>query len=119
METKLRDVSSSWRQECPLIQNNSSYNEGADVASLQDRETGVFAGDRWGEIDTRFIYGAFNILSLLRKLEYIDVEKAVKYVLRCRNYDGGFGMLPGAESHAGQSIFFSFFDTVIWSDSCA
>jgi len=72
------------------------------VASLQDRETGVFSGDKWGEIDTRFIYGAFNILSLLGKLEYIDADKAVEYVLRCRNYDGGFGMLPGAESHAGQ-----------------
>ncbi|RPB27381.1 rab geranylgeranyltransferase beta subunit [Terfezia boudieri ATCC MYA-4762] len=72
------------------------------VASLQDRETGIFAGDQWGEVDTRFIYGAFNCLSLLGKLNCIDVEKAVQYVLLCKNYDGGFGMLPGAESHAGQ-----------------
>lgn len=99
------------------MHNNSSYNEGADVASLQDHETGVFAGDKWGEIDTRFIYGAFNILSLLGRLEYIDVERAVKYVLRCKNYDGGFGMLPGAESHAGQSISHSS-GAITWSDSC-
>ncbi|KAF8430121.1 type-2 protein geranylgeranyltransferase subunit beta [Tirmania nivea] len=72
------------------------------IASLQDRETGIFAGDKWGEVDTRFTYGAFNCLSLLGKLDYIDVEKAVQYVLLCKNYDGGFGMLPGAESHAGQ-----------------
>ncbi|KAF8451515.1 rab geranylgeranyltransferase beta subunit [Terfezia claveryi] len=72
------------------------------VASLQDRETGIFSGDQWGEVDTRFIYGAFNCLSLLGKLDFIDVEKAVQYVLLCKNYDGGFGMLPGAESHAGQ-----------------
>lgn len=77
------------------------------MASLQDPETGVFSGDQWNEIDTRFIYCAFNILSLLGKLDYIDVEKAVQFVLRCKNYDGGFGMLPGAESHAGQSIFVS------------
>ncbi|KAI5804184.1 type II protein geranylgeranyltransferase beta subunit [Peziza echinospora] len=72
------------------------------VASLQDRETGAFAGDEWGEIDTRFLYGAFNTLSLLGKLDYIDVEKAVNYVYSCKNYDGGFGMVPGAESHAAQ-----------------
>ena len=79
-------------------------NEGIDVASLQDRETGAFAGDEWGEIDTRFLYGAFNTLSLLGKLNYIDVEKAVNYVYSCKNYDGGFGMVPGAESHAAQSM---------------
>lgn len=75
------------------------------MASLQDHETGIFAGDEWGEVDTRFIYGAFNCLSLLGKLDCIDTEKAVQYVLLCKNYDGGFGMLPGAESHAGQSMF--------------
>lgn len=32
----------------------------------------------------------------------IDVDLAVDYILKCRNYDGGFGMAPGAESHAGQ-----------------
>ena len=64
--------------------------------------TGVFSGDEWGETDTRFVYGALNILSLLGKLDAIDVDKAVEYILLCRNYDGGFGMMPGAESHAGQ-----------------
>ena len=32
----------------------------------------------------------------------IDIHKAVDYVLSCRNFDGGFGCVPGAESHAGQ-----------------
>lgn len=27
---------------------------------------------------------------------------AVKYIHRCRNFDGGFGLAPYAESHAGQ-----------------
>lgn len=105
-KTKLQSVSFHTRITgmLPDAQTDYSQYERIDVASLQDRETGVFAGDEWGEIDTRFTYGAFNILSQLGKLDYIDVDKAVQYILRCRNYDGGFGMVPGAESHAGQSM---------------
>jgi len=72
------------------------------VANLQDRTTGVFAGDEWGEEDTRFVYNAIGTLSILGRLEAIDVDKAVDYVLKCQNYDGGFGVVPGAESHSGQ-----------------
>ncbi len=32
----------------------------------------------------------------------VNVDKAVEYVLRCMNFDGGFGRVPGSESHAGQ-----------------
>jgi geranylgeranyl transferase type-2 subunit beta len=32
----------------------------------------------------------------------LDKEKAVSYIERCRNYDGGFGSSVGAESHAAQ-----------------
>ena len=32
----------------------------------------------------------------------IDINKAVYYIISCRNFDGGFGCVPGAESHAGQ-----------------
>jgi len=73
------------------------------VASLQQPD-GSFAGDEWGEIDTRFSYCALSSLSLLGKLEdgLVDVDKATDYVGRCRNFDGGFGCIPGAESHAGQ-----------------
>jgi prenyltransferase beta subunit len=35
------------------------------------------------------------------KLEAIDVEKAVEFVISCMNFDGGFGSRPGSESHAG------------------
>lgn len=71
------------------------------IASLQ-QPSGVFAGDEWGETDTRFLYGALNCLSLLGRLDAVDVDSAVAYVLACQNHDGGFGMAPGAESHAGQ-----------------
>lgn len=72
------------------------------IARLQDPKSGTFAGDEWGEHDTRFLYGAFNALSLMGLLHLIDVDKAVAYVNACANFDGGYGISPGAESHAGQ-----------------
>ncbi|CAG8587542.1 4640_t:CDS:2 [Paraglomus occultum] len=72
------------------------------VSSLQDKETGAFKGDEWGEIDTRFSYSALSCLSLLKRLDAIDVQKAVEFIMKCKNFDGGFGSSPGAESHAGQ-----------------
>ncbi|KAK2751894.1 hypothetical protein FQN55_008636 [Onygenales sp. PD_40] len=75
---------------------------GKFIADLQDRTTGTFKGDEWGEIDTRFLYGALNALSLLGLLSLVDVDKAISYVQSCANFDGGFGVRPGAESHAGQ-----------------
>lgn len=32
----------------------------------------------------------------------IDVDKAVSYLHSCANFDGGYGVRPGAESHSGQ-----------------
>ena len=60
------------------------------------------AGDEWGEIDTRFSYAAILCLSLLGKLSAIDVPRAVEFIMQCQNFDGGFGVAPGGESHAGQ-----------------
>ena len=37
------------------------------ISSLQ-QPNGTFAGDEWGETDTRFLYGALNALSLLNLL---------------------------------------------------
>jgi geranylgeranyl transferase type-2 subunit beta len=71
------------------------------VQSLQ-RVDGSFAGDEWGEIDTRFTYCALCTMSLLDALDNINVSKAVAYIASCQNMDGGFGSMKGAESHAGQ-----------------
>lgn len=35
-------------------------------------------------------------------MDAVDVQKAVSFVLKCYNHDGGFGTRPGSESHAGQ-----------------
>ncbi|KAI5196911.1 hypothetical protein E4T39_07577 [Aureobasidium subglaciale] len=72
------------------------------IAGLQQPENGTFAGDEWGETDTRFLYGAFNALSLLGLMHLVDVEKAINHVQSCANFDGGYGTGPGAESHSGQ-----------------
>jgi len=72
------------------------------IASLQDPESGTFAGDQWGETDTRFLFCAFNALSLLGLMRLIDVDKAVRHVLSSQNIDGAFGVGPGDESHSGQ-----------------
>ncbi|XP_049989613.1 geranylgeranyl transferase type-2 subunit beta-like, partial [Alexandromys fortis] len=65
----------------------------AYVQSLQ-KEDGSFAGDIWGEIDTRFSFCAVATLALLGKLDAINVEKAIEFVLACMNFDGGFGCRP-------------------------
>jgi geranylgeranyl transferase type-2 subunit beta len=77
---------------------------GKFIANLQDRETGTFNGDEWGEKDTRFLYGALNALSLLCLLSLVDVDKAVAHIVACSNFDGGYGVSPGAESHSGQVL---------------
>ncbi|KAI1759044.1 geranylgerany transferase type II beta subunit [Hypoxylon sp. FL1150] len=75
---------------------------GKFLADLQNRETGAFAGDEWGEEDTRFLYTALNGLSLLGLLHLVDVGKAVDHIAACANSDGGYGVSPGAETHSGQ-----------------
>lgn len=35
-------------------------------------------------------------------LHLVDLPKAVTYIQACANFDGGYGVGPGAESHAGQ-----------------
>ena len=81
------------------------------ISSLQT-PAGVFAGDQFGETDTRFTYCAINALSLLDR-KFItpgtapfNIESAVGYIRRCRNFDGGFGSGIGGESHAGQGTTF-------------
>lgn len=71
------------------------------VANLQLSD-GSFMGDEWGEVDSRFTYAAILCLSILGRLDAIRVTDAVRFVLSCLNFDGGFGCIPGAESHSGQ-----------------
>ena len=80
----------------------AAANDRLGLASLQDRQSGTFKGDNWGETDTRFLFCAFIALSILNLMHLIDVDKAVKHVQECANFDGAYGRSPGAESHSGQ-----------------
>ncbi|CAL1374480.1 unnamed protein product [Linum trigynum] len=53
------------------------------------------------ETDLRFIYCAAAICFMLDDWSGMDRDKATEYILKCKAYDGGFGMTPGAESHGG------------------
>ena len=54
----------------------------------------------------RFSYIAICCLSILHRFNKINVEKAVSYIVSCKNLDGGFGCSPGGESHVGQSMLY-------------
>lgn len=70
--------------------------------SSRQLESGAFTGDEWGEEDTRFLYCSVSALSHLNALDRLDQEKTVNHILRCENFDGGFGTGEGGESHAAQ-----------------
>lgn len=69
----------------------------------QQCKGGSFRGDSFGEIDTRFVFAAVFILKMLGELTKEIADDATQFILRCRNFDGGFGLLPGSESHAAQA----------------
>lgn len=50
------------------------------VQSLQ-KQDGSFAGDTWGKTDSRFSFCAMATLALLGKLDAINVEKAVEFIM--------------------------------------
>jgi geranylgeranyl transferase type-2 subunit beta len=37
-------------------------------------------------------------------LDLIDQNKTAEYVLRCKNFEGAFGAIPDAESHAAYTF---------------
>ncbi|XP_020580732.1 LOW QUALITY PROTEIN: geranylgeranyl transferase type-1 subunit beta [Phalaenopsis equestris] len=53
------------------------------------------------EADLRFLYCAAAICFMLNNWTGMDKTKAKEYILKCQSYDGGFGLVPGAESHGG------------------
>jgi len=43
-------------------------------------------------------------MKLLGRIDELQVDKAVAWIDRCKNFDGAYGCIPGAESHAGQTF---------------
>lgn len=76
------------------------------VAACQ-RPDGGFASTINGlsSADLRYAMIASTICKILRAVTSgIDVNSCTKYILARQNYDGGFGMQVGDESHAGMSF---------------
>ena len=75
------------------------------IFSLEN-EDGSFRLDKFGEIDTRFSYCAASCLRLLGLDDNLkkNLQKNTEFVLACQNFDGGFGGVPGAESHAAYTF---------------
>ncbi|KAI3932422.1 hypothetical protein MKW98_027345, partial [Papaver atlanticum] len=117
----------SWVMQCRYESGGSAGNIGHDphllymisaVKVLALYSSFLNTGDIWAETYTRCILTSkfhFDLLSvsylitisclqLLHCLEKINVEKAVEYIVSCKNLDGGFGCTPGGEFHAGQII---------------
>ncbi|ODV91190.1 hypothetical protein CANCADRAFT_2907 [Tortispora caseinolytica NRRL Y-17796] len=87
------------------------------ICSLQDPKTGAVQGDKYGEEDTRFVYNAVSTLRLLGRLFSRDesfrsgdidngfsIDLATKYIMSCKNFDGGFSSTPDGESHGAQAF---------------
>ncbi|XP_020264059.1 geranylgeranyl transferase type-1 subunit beta isoform X4 [Asparagus officinalis] len=53
------------------------------------------------ETDLRFVYCAAAICSMCDNWIGMDKGKAKDYIVQCQSYDGGFGLVPGSESHGG------------------
>lgn len=56
------------------------------------------------ERDLRFVYCAAAICHLLGDWSGMDKQKVNEYISNCQSYDGGFGLVPGSESHGAQVV---------------
>ncbi|RLV91563.1 Geranylgeranyl transferase type-2 subunit beta [Spathaspora sp. JA1] len=87
--------------ELSMISNEQKAKLVAFIQGLQLPD-GSFQGDKFGEVDSRFVYTAISALSILDELTKDIADRAVDFIMKCQNFDGSFGMVPGAESHAAQ-----------------
>ncbi|PON56620.1 Geranylgeranyl transferase type-1 subunit beta [Parasponia andersonii] len=71
------------------------------MRNLQQPDGSFMPSHTGAERDLRFIYCAAAICSILENWSGMDKEKAKEYIVNCQSYDGGFGLIPGSESHGG------------------
>lgn len=72
------------------------------VGSLQQPDGSFVGSPTSPEIDTRFSYCALLSATLLNRRSVLDLTAAGAFLASCTNFDGGYGCIPEAESHAGQ-----------------
>ncbi|GAV68896.1 Prenyltrans domain-containing protein [Cephalotus follicularis] len=71
------------------------------MRNLQQHDGSFMPIHSGAEMDLRFVYCAAAICFILEDWSGMDMEKAKDYILNCQSYDGGFGLVPGSESHGG------------------
>lgn len=71
---------------------------------LQNPKDGSFcAALDCPEADVRFIFSALATCAILDDFSSVDVDAVTSFILKCQNYDGGFGQRPQVESHGGST----------------
>ncbi|XP_020231952.1 geranylgeranyl transferase type-1 subunit beta isoform X2 [Cajanus cajan] len=83
------------------LSNLDSESIVTSMRNLQQPDGSFIPIHTGGETDLRFVYCAAAICFMLDNWSGMDKEKAKDFILRCQSYDGGFGLVPGAESHGG------------------
>lgn len=73
------------------------------ILSLKQPD-GSFRMHVGGECDTRSMYCALAIASLLNMLTEELTENCAKYLTSCQTYEGGFSGSPGLEAHGGYAF---------------
>ncbi len=89
-----------------VLKSTDSISSHVRFLRALQRPDGSFIGmSGASETDTRFAYCALACLHLLgRQLDNDSAARTAAYIHACQNPDGGYGLCPGAESHAGQTF---------------
>lgn len=62
---------------------------------LQVKNGGFSATHPDGEVDTRFVFCACAIASILDLWHCIDIPNATEFLKQCKTYEAAFGLVPG------------------------
>lgn len=74
------------------------------LSTLQNEDGSFKAVTLGSETDARFVFSAVAICFMIGNYDGIDIQKTLKFMLSLQSYDGGIGVLPGQESHAGKFV---------------
>lgn len=86
------------------LSNLDSESIVTSMRNLQQADGSFIPIHTGGEKDLRFVYCAAAICFMLDNWSGMDKEKTKDFILCCQSYDGGFGLVPGAESHVSQEV---------------
>lgn len=73
------------------------------LLSLKQKD-GSFRMHVGGECDTRSVYCALSVASLLNIMTPELIEGCTEYLSSCQTFEGGFSAFPGLEAHGGYAF---------------